>query len=482
MARVLLINTNVMQPPVSPVGLDYVASAVEASGHEVMLLDLAFVARDATLDETARSILRNSPDVIGLSVRNTDDCSMATREFLLPQTAQLIQLIKARTEAPVVVGGIGFSTLPKSAFLFLGPDYGIAGDGELAFPELVETLVSGRAVDEIPGLLWLKNGQRLVVNPPDRIDLNEWPLPLRRHVDNALYLRRGGMVGIETKRGCPMDCIYCADPIAKGRRVRARPPARVVEEIQDLLDQGVDVYHTCDSEFNVPASHGAAVCEAIAAAGLGDRIRWYAYCAPAGFDAATARLYRRAGCQGINFGVDSGSDLMLQTLGRAHRREDIACAVQSARAAGMATMIDLLLGGPGESFETLRETFEMARSVGADRVGLSIGLRVYPGTPLAAELFGERSRQVHGALAADETQPDLLEPFFWTEPSIRDTLGDYVRGLVAGDPRFFFLDPAAAGANYNYSNNATLLRAIAKGYRGAFWDILRRDAEGLPLE
>jgi radical SAM superfamily enzyme YgiQ (UPF0313 family) len=287
------------------------------------------------------------------------------------------------------------------------------------------------------------------------------------------------MVGIETKRGCSGRCIYCADPLAKGKRHRLRPPTTVVEEIRDLLGQGADVYHTCDSEFNLPPEHGRAVCQSIIDAGLGNRIRWYAYCSPTPFDRETAHLYRRAGCRGINFGCDSGNDAMLARLGRAHRRDDIAAAAVAARTAGLSCMLDMLLGGPGESAQSIRETIDLAHRVEADRVGLSIGLRVYPHTPLADTLFGGQPTTARAG-KPDGARPNLLEPWFWIEPSLEDSIHAIVREAVAGDPRFLFMDPARTDVNYNYNDNSVLVQAIAKGHRGAFWDILRRTAEHLP--
>jgi hypothetical protein len=508
MPRVLLTNTNVMQPPVAPIGLDYVGSALEAAGIEASLLDLAFVGRDKIEEELIRAVERHTPDVIGLTVRNTDDCCLVTRDFFLPRIAEWIALLKRHCEAPIVVGGIGFSVVPREAFAFLGADYGIAGDGEEAFPRLVEAVKWGRLsacldadkqAGDIAGLLWKKPGGEIVFNARARADATRWPLPVRRLADNARYTREGGMVGLETKRGCPAACVYCADPIAKGRQSRLRPPRVVVEEIRDLLAQGADVYHTCDSEFNLPGDHGRAVCEAIIEAGLGERIRWFAYCSPVPFDAATARLYRRAGCRGINFGTDSGNDAMLARLGRAHRKTDIVVAAAATKAAGMSCMLDLLLGGPGESRESLRETFEMARSCGADRVGVAVGVGVCPGTPFAQELLSRQpsaiSRQPsapchpssppsngNSKLKIHNSKFDSLRPHFWIEPSLGDSIHDLIRELVADDPRFLFMDPARAAANYNYNDNAPLVDAICRGYRGAFWDILRRVADGLPPE
>jgi len=114
--------------------------------------------------------------------------------------------------------------------------------------------------------------------------------PLRRRtIDNLRYFREGGQGNVETKRGCNQHCIYCADPAGKGTHLRLRPPEAVAGEIRNLLAQGVDVLHLCDSEFNIPGEHARAVCDELIRQGLGERARWYAYLSPTPFDVDLAR-------------------------------------------------------------------------------------------------------------------------------------------------------------------------------------------------
>jgi len=95
----------------------------------------------------------------------------------------------------------------------------------------------------------------------------------RSWVDNKRYFKEGGQAGFETKRGCNGSCIYCADPVAKGRNIRLRPPSAVADEVEHLVAQGIDHLHTCDSEFNLPPEHAIAVCEEFERRRLGDKVR-----------------------------------------------------------------------------------------------------------------------------------------------------------------------------------------------------------------
>jgi radical SAM superfamily enzyme YgiQ (UPF0313 family) len=272
-----------------------------------------------------------------------------------------------------------------------------------------------------------------------------------------------------------MACSYCADPVVKGQAVRLMPVANVVHELTTLNAQGIDHFHTCDSEFNLPHTHAQDVCRAIIDAGLGGRIRWYAYCAPKPFDEETALLFKHAGCAGIDFGADSGCDLMLQRLGRHFTTKDLADTAQICRRHGIPFMYDLLLGGPGETQVTVRETIDFVRRVQADCVGLSLGVRVYSGTPMASSIESNGKIEVNPNLYGTTSgNPQFLKPVYYFSPHVGKDLIALVRELVAGDPRFFLPADNEENSNYNYNDNETLVRAIEKGARGAYWDILRR--------
>jgi radical SAM superfamily enzyme YgiQ (UPF0313 family) len=290
----------------------------------------------------------------------------------------------------------------------------------------------------------------------------------RSWIDNPRYLREGGQAGIETKRGCPRACVYCADPIAKGKKVQTRPPEAVVDELERLLAQGIDHIHTCDSEFNIPEWHPYEVCREIVRRHFGDKLRWYAYCAPVPFSPELAKLMHHAGCVGINFGVDSGDEEILRRLKREFTPADILNATRACKEEGIAVMLDLLLGSPGESRESIIRTIELMRSAEPDRVGVAVGVRVYPGTELADVVMQEKLKE--GRVGGDGP----LEPLFFLEPGITPYVFELLDQLIGDDKRFLFFDPSRPDRNYNYNANQRLVDAIKKGYRGAYWDILRR--------
>jgi radical SAM superfamily enzyme YgiQ (UPF0313 family) len=357
--------------------------------------------------------------------------------------------------------------MPEPVLEICEADIGIWGDGEFVLMELANRIEGKREWFDLPNLIWHKDGgwhcNPLSTHSPANL------LPMSRDwIDNQRYFHEGGQVGIETKRGCPCHCIYCADPLAKGKQIRIRSPKTVVDELEILLKMGITHIHTCDSEFNLPEWHAFEVCQEIIDRNLGNKLCWYAYCSPVPFSRELAKLMRLAGCMGINFGVDSGDEEILRRLKRNFTPDDILDTARSCQEAGITIMFDLLLGSPGETKESIIRTIELMRRAGPDRVGVAMGLRVYPGTELSHLVM-------QGNLTAIPIgRNDPLEPLFFIEPGINSFAFELLDDLIGDDRRFFFFDPSRPSSNYNYNANQLLVEAIRKGYRGAYWDILRR--------
>ncbi len=470
-----LVNTNRMVPAIGPLGLEYVAEVAAGAGIEVSILDLALCEEPETA--LREHFARRRSTLIGLTFRNIDDCFWPSGQWFVPDLAKLVQRIRTLSDAPIVLGGVGFSIFAERIVEYTGADFGIRGDGEQATISLYRQLQGGREFDKVEGLVWRCDGQ-LRSNAP------AWPaeivLPARRQmVDNRTYFARGGQCGFETKRGCDRQCLYCADRLAKGPVPRSRKPAEIADEIESLLAQGIDVLHTCDAEFNIPRSHAMAVCAELIRRSLGQKVRWYAYLAVVPFDGELAAAMRKAGCVGINFTGDSASEVMLRTYRQPHRSEDLAAAVRLCRENGMKVMIDLLLGGPGETPETVAETIGFLKKSDPDCVGASLGVRLCPGVGMVDVLTQREGpiltnpglrRKYSGAL-------DFFQPTFYISPALGPEPARLVKDLIAGDKRFFepmAEQPNAEATDHNYNDNTELVEAIRRGARGAYWDILRQ--------
>ena len=474
--RVLLVNPNRMKPPVTPIALDYLADALSRHGMQVDALDLCLSPdwKTAIDDYFARSTV----DAVGVTLRNIDDTTFASREFFLPGFKEIADYLGSKTDAPIIVGGSGFSIMPEDVLAYCSLDLGIVGDGEEPLPLLVQKLASREDYTGIRGLVY-RNAAGFKRNAPSWRSLDGDGVPGRSAVDNRRYLAEGGMGSIETKRGCPGGCIYCVDAPSKGRRSRCRSPQSVVAEMEALLAQGIDCLHLCDAEFNLPACHADDVCREMIRRGLGEKMGWYAYASPVPFDGDTAALYRKAGCRGVNFGVDSADDGILRILGRDFDVEDIRHTAAACHEQGLVFMYDLLLGGPGETKESLSRTIHAMKQMSPHRVGAALGIRLFPGTRLAEMVLRsgplESNCNLHGAV---EDNRRLFRPVFYLSVELGEDVPQYLEKLTDDDQRFLFMKPAQAGdMNYNYNDNSRLVEAIRQGYRGAFWDILRRVSE-----
>jgi tryptophan 2-C-methyltransferase len=474
-----LINANRMMPPIAPLGIDYVAASARKAGMEVDVLDLCLANDPQTAIKTYFGRWR--PELVGLSLRNVDDCFWPSGASFVPELQQTIALVRAVTDAPIVLGGVGFSILAAALVARTGVDFGICGDGEQAIVELLHDLRSGQPQHRTQGLLW-HEGDRIHANSP------AWPRELsfaapRDAVDNATYFRRGGQIGVETKRGCNRQCVYCADPLAKGTALRLRDPVQVADEVAALLAQQIDVLHLCDAEFNIPPQHAKAVCDELLRRRLGNRVRWYAYLAVTPLDAELIGRMAAAGCVGINFTSDSASPKMLAVYRQPHGKAELAQAVELCRRHGIAVMLDLLLGGPGETAETLADTIGFVQQIGPDCAGTALGVRIYPKTALERLIAAEGPLEANPSIRRHYGGPiDLVQPTFYIAHTLGERPAQLVRQLIAGDQRFFEpeeeqpIDSATAQpqGDHNYNANQALCDAIAGGARGAYWDILRR--------
>ena len=470
--KVLLVNSNLMQPPVAPLALDYIAQALEESRFQVDILDLCF-SPDYS-NSIAGYFASHEVFAVAISFRNTDDSSFATKNSFFPQLKSVVDCFKANTSAPLVLGGAGFSVMPKAVLNYCNLDLGIWGEGEYSLPLLLAKMAKRESFYDIPALVY-RVGDGFQCNPPYYLDLGRLSTPQRSLIDNRRYFEEGGMNCLETKRGCPRGCIYCADPVSKGKKVRLRSPKSVVDEMETLVNQGIDHLHLCDCEFNIPEYHAKEVCVEIVNRELGGKVRWYTYASPVPFSRELALLVKAAGCAGINFGVDSGCDRMLQILGRDFCVEDLRSTARFCREEGIVFMYDLLLGAPGETRESLKETIQTMKEISPERVGAALGVRIYSKTKLADMVQKEGpladNPNLHGIT---QENGDFSAPIFYLSQRLGDDAPQYLSSLVGNDERFFLHNPEAADKHYNYDDNATLVEAIRSGYRGAFWDILRR--------
>ncbi|MBI3599858.1 MAG: cobalamin B12-binding domain-containing protein [Nitrospinae bacterium] len=457
--KVLLINSNLLKPPITPLGLAYLSSAVRNAGHDAAILDLNF--SEDIRGDISKTISGFSPDVIGISIRNIDNATMLHSVYFIPTIKEIVTLCKEFTDAPIVLGGPGFSMMPAEILKELDVPYGIVGEGEIAFPDMLSCLNNGGEISKIGGAVY-RSGDRVIKNRIKNIpskELNSRPLPDRELLDNRRYLNDGGMGNIQTKRGCDRRCIYCTYPIIEGRKLRFRYPKNVADELEILINKmGIDYLHFSDSTFNIPNEHAIAVCKEMVKRGI--RVKWTPYMSPFLPSEELFTLVKKTGCDGIVFGADSVSETMLGNLEKEFSVSDINMASLICKELEIPFSLNLLFGGPGETKETVMETLDNLDRMKPIAVGAMIGVRCYANTKMAKIA---REQKFY------KKDDNLLRPLYYVSPTVdRDWLIDTIQ-QYANSHENFFIPTSKKGLH----TDNLIVEIFRDGIRGPFWEIYK---------
>ena len=348
-------NRELLPDAAIPIGILSVVANLPKR-HEVTFVDLCF--EDSPEDALAAELDVFRPDVVALGMRNIQNADYSGMSNTLAYYDELIGVIRNATEAPIAIGGSGFSVMPVELMNRLRPDFGISGEGEQAFPALLDRLEAGLGFDEIGNLHRFENGGVISNGPPPGfLDMNTLS-PVDRSMVDSRYYERFGIESLQTKRGCPLRCDYCTYPIIEGRVGRAREPAAVVDELFAILEQQPSTSHVfmVDSVFNLPKGHAKAVCREMIARGV--TIPWTCYANPLGFDIELAELMAEAGCAGMEVGADSGSDEILARLRKGFTTEQIRSLHRLATQVEIPDCHTFILGTPGETFDDVLRTLD----------------------------------------------------------------------------------------------------------------------------
>jgi len=417
--RVLLISANTERINILPLplGLNCVAVATRNAGHDVDLVDLM-------IGENTRSVVKEAiegfpPDIIGISVRNIDDQDMESPRFLLDQVKGVVTHCRSLSEAPIVVGGAGYSIFPEGALAYLGADMGIQGEGEMVFPALLDRIQQGADVSALPGLYLPRRG--LQGNREFVEDLDTLPLP-DPHVwsapeDQELW------VPFQTRRGCPMNCSYCSTATIEGQVLRQRSQRVVVEGIARHVEAGFQFFYFVDNIFNIPSSFAGELCRRLIASAL--NISWRCILYPGKVTEELIKDMARAGCKEVSLGFESGCERILRSMNKKYNLSDVRQASEMLADHGIRRMGFLLLGGPGETRESVEESIAFADSLHLDALKITVGIRIYPYTTLAKIAAAE------GVIPPDD---DLLFPKFYVIRGLEDWLCEAVRVWIAERP------------------------------------------------
>jgi radical SAM superfamily enzyme YgiQ (UPF0313 family) len=435
--RILLLSAN-REPfpePVFPIGAVYVAHALQGAGAEVRIFDMRHRFHISSL---RREIASFRPDRIGISLRNVDNAAYPAVRFYLPSYKALMQAVRACCDAPIILGGSAFSLFPEEIGTYLAADGGVKGEGEKVaehFKNIIKGQIISRDIINIAEAAFPKNIKELFPG-----------------------FRRYKTVGIQTARGCPNQCLYCTYPSLEGRQRRARSPETVADEIIMMhKDFGIRNFFIVDSLFNADEDHMIQVLEMLVRLRL--PIRFSCYLQPKASRAGIFRLLKKAGCVAVDFGTDSCSPSMLASLRKPFTRDDILKVSLSCREAGIDFCHSLILGGPGETRESVIETVRMMDEIAPRAVIAMTGIRIYPGTEMHRIAIKE---------GLCETGQSLLEPKFYFSRMGPQKLLESAYESAEGKKNWFFPGKRDWSSTIGYK----ILNLFYRG--GPLWKTFRK--------
>lgn len=448
--KVLLISANTLiEPyPVYPLGLDYVAGAI-AADHQVQIADMNSIRDYDSLGKIIRKFL---PDVIGVSLRNIDNTDAADPRGFIGQYRETVEVIRKYSRALLVLGGSGFSIFPVEIMNALNADYGIIGEGErLAL--LLDAIKRKKDTATIPCVI-TRQAHIAISGIRENIFYRNFN---GNQPHTRFYLQNGGMLNLQTKRGCPFECMYCTYPHMEGRNLRYTNPEEVADTALRLQEAGAKYFFVTDSAFNSDYSHSIAVAEAIKKAGVS--IPWGAFFVPLNLPEDYFRIMADAGLTHVEFGTESLSDPVLTSYRKPFRVQHVFETHQAAIDAGLYVAHYFLLGGPGENPDTLNETLLNIDKLKQSVLIFFCGIRIYPYTALydIAIKEGQISKEL-----------SILDPVFYYSPSIEE---DEIMGRVQKQAKERLNWVIGAGGK---ETAKTIARLYERGHCGPLWEYLIR--------
>lgn len=386
----------------------YVAGILEAAGCEVLFVDAH--AEGIDIDETVARLSAFRPDLVGYTLTT----------YLFFQSMAWIEAIRERLDVPVVVGGVHCGIYPVETLGYRAVDYAVTGEAEVALPDLLEALVRGRDLRAVKGIAFKtgprpaggrKDPREVVVTPPaPTVDVDRAPFPARHLIDNAIYYSfisqyRNFSVFI-TSRGCPYKCIFCEQG---SKAFRARSPENTVDELEMCVrDFGIRELDFFDSSFTIRKKRVIAICDEIQRRGLD--IVWAARTRVDCIDDEVLAAMRRAGCNRIYYGIESGNREILKVLKKSTSIETYRDVIARTRAHGIHTFGYFMVGNPLETEATIRQTIRLALELDLDYAQFS-KVTPMPATELYDMLLRETGRdwwREHLVAGVDETIPRPL--------------------------------------------------------------------------
>lgn len=370
-----------------PLGICYLASSLQAAGHDVQVLDCTFMDKPQALQQA----MAFNAEIVGIycMVTMLEDCQWLARQL--------------RPRSKLLVAGGPLPTCDAEAFL-TDFDVVVRGEGEETLVELLRALEQGNDYSSVPGIVMHQSvndradAKDIVISSPPRpfnARLDSLPFPARGLLPNQNYIQFGkGQYGysittVMSTRGCPYECEFCSNVIFGGS-YRERTASNVVDEIEEALALGYDRISFADDVFTLHQKRVLEICAEIKQRNL--HFFWECLARVDSVDESTYAEMFQAGCRRVYFGIESGDDAILRLMKKKITAAEAQQAVLAAKRAGLQVGAFFILFYPGETDQTVLNTLHFATSLPVDYLGLTMPYPL-PGTALYERVKGRINRE-----------------------------------------------------------------------------------------
>lgn len=340
-----------------PLSLAYVAAIAMAAGHKAEIIDA--VAERLNIEQIAGRIKDFSPDLLGVTITT----------YGIHQALNGIKAVKERVNLPVIVGGWHLSLYPEETMAQAVIDYAVIGEADHTLPEFLGAFERGGDLNKVAGLAFKRNNA-VVINRPRLTlpDIDATPFPARHLLKNGLYhnilTRRKNFTVLLSSRGCPYRCIFCD---LKTVKFRQRSAVNFVDEVEECYRKyGVREMDIYDSAFTINRNRLLEICALMVKRGLD--MSWTVRARADCVDEESLLALKKAGCNTIMYGIESGSPEILKRLRKDTDLERIKNAVAFTGKCGIKSLGFFIVGSPGETRESVRKTLDFARGLPLDYV------------------------------------------------------------------------------------------------------------------
>lgn len=349
------------------VGIAYLAGFLESKGISCDVIDGKL--EGLTIEEVCRQIVEKKPQLLGLSAMTPD--AIAASKIATSVKLQL-------PDTPIVMGGPHAIAIPYETLReFPAIDFVVTGEGEEVLVELFQTITAGHDnFEKIDGLAFRKNGE-ILVNPKRKFitDLDKLPFPAVNK-----FSRKNNTYLVLSARGCPYSCTFCMR--ALGKTVRERSPENVIAEMEWLVNEhNAKHFVFVDETFTLNKNRVMHLLGLYLDKGLHKKASWSAQTRVDRADLEIFGMMKKAGCESVEFGVESGNQEILNHVDKKIRLEQVEDTISKARQAGLNIGASYILGHPYETEKTIMDTINFAIKLRPDSVSIGI-MSPYPGTKI----------------------------------------------------------------------------------------------------